>query len=1242
MADDVFADHVVTDDVTDPSGTVTNLFDYWWDEEDAADAEFVDDYYKNSGVNSDDGTRRQLMFRRQQHGEQPFNQYTGDVKNLAKGVAGPLQGMVSSTLKDGYPELAASVDSELGTGSKLGIAKNESLSYLFDKTEVNGKRAYHDTSGLFRLTDGYYGYDSQKNFVSFDRKTKKFRLYDAPGVATGYDTPDGEFFPFNAPGDVFKTTTDAKGQTVPATDSAGHLVLDDTIKSTNPRMNHYLGLSMSTRFVQKNGGRTIDGTNTPVTYEFSGDDDVWVYIDGVLVGDLGGIHDRSSLKIDFSTGKVTVSHTPDGGKATVVQETDIHKMFEAAGKDDTVTWSGESGDASATALSTASAAADDAPTCRPASGSGNGKTFADDTYHTLQLFYLERGGLDSNLSLRFNLVTMPESDIVKVDQDGKGIAGVGFELYATDKDPNELVAKGTTDANGNLDLMHPQTCQVVFMDTIAKEHGEHFILRETQVPDGYRKVGDLKLKYETNASNGPGTDLDTGVLVVDPRASDAGSPVWDTGALAMAKVQVRAPDESALLHAVTKKNAGITADMMQDGTLFAVIFQRTGTDDQTDKPQWKAVYGDQITGWKHTEKVETTGEESRAAVVEAFRASPRVFALASSGSYETLLEDLPGDIRDYHYWNSDADAQYSVGYYFSTGKYDPTKPASEDNSKDNITAANTIRLDDAKFTRMFAVKLYVPNILNTVSVQKVDQNGNPLTDAEFKLYRDTGASEDKACNASDAGTVQSTCQELDALTTADHHTAKGVTAAGATIPKLGGVGTFPNDKDVRLTNGTYYIVETKVPSDKYKLNTVPVKVIVNDYGVFVDAGTANDDIKVARGAGNLVKTMASYGATGSVDGTLTWLKMTPTLYSSVDGFPTADKTMDVAQNGVQSAKVDSDGKIVPETTMAEPIQLTYGSSAATVLEYEPRNSDGPLVYVSDVGYLMPTTTQDDAPKGEEGVGRVDLSSKARLSSLITGSAIVQVTNRSTEDPPTPGTPSVDVTIPGVKRLEGRDLKAGEFRFAIAAAKPAGAPMPSQTTVTNGADGKFSFGPIRFTKAGTYEYTITEVQGSLEGVTYDGATYTVKVTVTGPDGGNKLSASYEVLGADDQAVGGLTFTNTYEPPNPPEPPDPTDPPEPTDPPDPTDPPEPEEPDNPDPEEPDQPGTPDEPDTPEEPDQPATPDHPSESGDNATPPRLVQTGASVATIVAASMALAVAGLTVLAARLRHRRRTSAHDA
>ena len=115
-------------------------------------------------------------------------------------------------------------------------------------------------------------------------------------------------------------------------------------------------------------------------------------------------------------------------------------------------------------------------------------------------------------------------------------------------------------------------------------------------------------------------------------------------------------------------------------------------------------------------------------------------------------------------------------------------------------------------------------------------------------------------------------------------------------------------------------------------------------------------------------------------------------------------------------------------------------------------------------------------------------------------------------------------ISGVKRIEGREFEARDtFTFTLQALTE-GAPMPEQTVVTieptSGSEAGFVFAPISYTAAGTYEYTLTETAGSIEGMTYDETVHTLTVTVTETDG----VITAELTGLPEDAA---TFTNTYQ-------------------------------------------------------------------------------------------------------------------
>lgn len=124
-------------------------------------------------------------------------------------------------------------------------------------------------------------------------------------------------------------------------------------------------------------------------------------------------------------------------------------------------------------------------------------------------------------------------------------------------------------------------------------------------------------------------------------------------------------------------------------------------------------------------------------------------------------------------------------------------------------------------------------------------------------------------------------------------------------------------------------------------------------------------------------------------------------------------------------------------------------------------------------------------------------------------------------------------IAGTKVLEGRSLAAGEFVFTIAAKSTTAdgltkdtMPVPGSLTAVNNAAGAVDFGPINFTKAGTYVYEITENVGNLENVTYDKGVVTATVEVTENKADGTLSAAVTYSKAGGAAGEGFTFTNKY--------------------------------------------------------------------------------------------------------------------
>lgn len=380
-AEAAIPDHTVP--TISPSGTTINLFDYWVNPDNHLSVS------GNGGINKN----HRFQFKDQGASEE-LNKYTGGSRVRT--------GIVNNVLAGGYPKLTDRWE-------------GESLGYLFDSSVQTGKISHMGVTGLLQAKGGYYEYDSSRNYAAYNANKNAFDVYNAAGVMQAGAEPHsvGQFFPFDAADEVFK-------------EENGKLVPNGITSQNNGPLNHYFGLSMSSRFVQPKDGKTNAGK--PMTFEFAGDDDVWVFIDDVLVGDIGGIHTSAKLTIDFQTGEIKVNDSPDGTLLSKFQEAkqDTTKGFK-------------------------------------------GYTFDDGTNHTLKFFYLERGATDSNMKLKYNLVTVPESDIIKFDQDGKFVQGAKFQLYKTDKDfKNELepLGSGTTDEAGHLTLTNDDDSGVINFDDL--------------------------------------------------------------------------------------------------------------------------------------------------------------------------------------------------------------------------------------------------------------------------------------------------------------------------------------------------------------------------------------------------------------------------------------------------------------------------------------------------------------------------------------------------------------------------------------------------------------------------------------------------------------------------------------------------------------------------------------------------------------------------------------------------------
>lgn len=1002
-AEAAISDHTVP--TISPSGTTINLFDYWVNPDDHLSVS------GNGGINKN----HRFQFKDQGASEE-LNQYTGGSRVRT--------GIVNNVLAGGYPKLT-------------NRWEGESLGYLFDSSVQTGKISHMGVTGLLRVKDGYYEYDSSQNYAAYNVNKNAFDVYDAAGVKQAGAEPHtvGQFFPFDAATEVFKEGDSGLVPNGITSQNVG----DSQYNGSKP-LNHYFGLSMSSRFVQPKGGKT--NADKPMTFEFAGDDDVWVFIDDVLVGDIGGIHTSAKLTIDFQTGEIKVNDSQDGTLLSKFQEAkqDTTKGFK-------------------------------------------GNTFADGTNHTLKFFYLERGATDSNMKLKYNLVTVPESDIIKFDQDGKFVQGAKFQLYKTDKDfKNELepLGSGTTDEAGHLTLTNDDDNGVInFDDLYNKDHSnKYYLLKETRVPEGYRSSltatgGSMQLEYvPASAGNGAGG------VIINRGGMDADSVVWKTGAFAGAKETITAPST------VYQANNDLTKVSLDSGILFAVVLKRdkSANADIKDQNNWYAVSGDPSTGMGYT----LAGKPSKAGAIEAAKKDLHAFTLNTSGQYQVEIQNLPGDISKYYYLLSgDArkDAEYTVAIYYTAAS------SIAEADMDNTVHVFSDDLPDGKenFRRQFATRLLVSNIQNRLFVQKTDTAGKPVEGAKFGLY----TADQVTTDANGKVVLKGEQTPYDTLTTG---------SVGNPVP-LEGAGIFPNTSKEHkpLTKRTYYLKEISAPSG-FLLNDTLTKVIVDDYGVHADAGTRDDGVSTFVGPGALMKSLGQFGAEGDIDNTLTWIKgMRQTSDGVTDG------------GNLSWSDVDSAGA-------GDTVHLKYGANGR-IYQYGPTKAGEPYRLETETGWIRMGITQDEPGVTNAKGARADLGDM-NLNALFTGATCVRVANE--REASLEVTKKVDVP----DGLTGNKDAGFTFKFTV----PEGKTYKAAVFEKAGTAGERRVGNV-FNLTNGYSQTIKADETIRVYGLSEGDEYTVQ-ELTGAD---QMPAGYKLTGrkqgatdlkdAGDSVTGKIAKQNT---------------------------------------------------------------------------------------------------------------------
>lgn len=178
----------------------------------------------------------------------------------------------------------------------------------------------------------------------------------------------------------------------------GFFPFNETVTGSASQYNYGFGAKLQFDFTLTEDGNVVVGKDNdgndikvPIKFFFSGDDDVWVYIDGELVLDVGGAHGKASGLLEFGENNTATPYV-SSNKNTNTSDPMVYKGYQSGETAKTVNYNGQP---------------------ITFNKKGTTKTLKDQSTHTLTMYYMERGMWESNMALAFNFPDHNELQVEK-------------------------------------------------------------------------------------------------------------------------------------------------------------------------------------------------------------------------------------------------------------------------------------------------------------------------------------------------------------------------------------------------------------------------------------------------------------------------------------------------------------------------------------------------------------------------------------------------------------------------------------------------------------------------------------------------------------------------------------------------------------------------------------------------------------------------------------------------------------
>ena len=287
---------------------------------------------------------------------------------------------------------------------------NASVDPHFDKDFLQGKNAFNTVLGKvyedvsFPLKQKAVFAQNPDSPDDNDPESKaEYWYYDSSksSLYLKQNQTDGKYYLESPKGGDGNPTTDSKSQNISSPNNTngtyGFFPFNQTVSTVGASQYNYgFGAKLQFDFTLTEDGKVVVGKDTsgrnievPIKFFFSGDDDVWVYIDGELMLDVGGAHGKASGLLEFGANNTVTPYVSSNKNTdsndTMVYKTDTTKTV--CFNQTPVTFTKTTGKAI--------------------------QLDKDRTTHTLTMFYMERGMWESNMAVAFNF---PDNNKLQVEK----------------------------------------------------------------------------------------------------------------------------------------------------------------------------------------------------------------------------------------------------------------------------------------------------------------------------------------------------------------------------------------------------------------------------------------------------------------------------------------------------------------------------------------------------------------------------------------------------------------------------------------------------------------------------------------------------------------------------------------------------------------------------------------------------------------------------------------------------------